>query len=72
MSNIEGNNSGDEGESIERLRLILEREQSRPITPDEAAEVGESLLTFFQILGEQDAPDDAAGQTELALGVRHG
>jgi hypothetical protein len=71
MSNIESNNQGFEGETIERLRLILERKQSRSVTLDEATEVGEGLLSFFQILGEQPDPDKGDEQTELALGVTY-
>lgn len=71
MSNIESNNQGFEGETIERLRLILERKQSRSVTLDEATEVGEGLLSFFQILGEQPDLDNGDEQTELALGVMY-
>jgi hypothetical protein len=70
MNNTEGNNQGEEGERIERLRLILERQQSRPVSADEAAEVGEGLITFFQVLGE--AIDEGSQQAELALGATHG
>ena len=45
-------------ETIEALRLILEREQSRPIDEAEATEIGESLLTFYELLGQQSEPDD--------------
>ena len=45
-------------ETIEALRLILEREQSRPIDEAEAIEIGESLLTFYELLGQQSEPDD--------------
>lgn len=71
MSNIESNNQGFEGETIERLRLILERKQARSVTLDEATEVGEGLLSFFQILGEQPDLDNSEEQTELALGVTY-
>jgi hypothetical protein len=71
MSNTERNNQGFGGETIERLRLILERKQSRSVTLDEATEVGEGLLSFFQILGEQPGLDSSEEQTELALGVTY-
>lgn len=44
-------------EMIEALRLILEREQSRHIDDAEVIEIGESLLTFYELLGEQSEPD---------------
>ena len=52
----EGNNQTVEKDRVEILRLILEREQERTVTRDEAAEVAESLISFFEILvqeGEQ-------------------
>ena len=45
-------------ETIEALRLILEREQSRHIDEAEVIEIGESLLTFYELLGQQSEPDD--------------
>ena len=45
-------------ETIEALRLILEREQSRDIDEAEASEIGESLLTFYELLGQQSETDD--------------
>lgn len=45
-------------ETVEALRLILEREQSRPIDEAEVIEIGESLLTFYELLGQQSEPDD--------------
>lgn len=45
-------------EAIEALRLILEREQSRDIDEAEAGEIGESLLTFYELLGQQSETDD--------------
>lgn len=38
---------------IEELRLILETKQGRPISYDEALEVGESLVSYFKILAEE-------------------
>lgn len=45
-------------ETIEALRLILEREQSRDIDEAEASEIGESLLAFYELLGQQSETDD--------------
>lgn len=45
-------------ETIEALRLILEREQSREISDAEAREIGESLVTFYELLGQQGKVND--------------
>lgn len=49
-------------DNTETLRAILETQQSRPVTYDEAAEIGEALITFFEILG-----DDTHAETEEAM-----
>ena len=72
MDSLEGNNQGQEDERIERLRLILERQQSRAVTFEEAAEIGDCLMVFFQALGEEPAPADNAQPGELALGATNG
>jgi hypothetical protein len=41
-----------EAERIESLRRILETEQCRPIAYEEALEVGESLINFFEVLAD--------------------
>lgn len=50
----EGNTTISRSKSIEALQLILEHEQSRSIVYEEAFDIGESLLTFFEILAESD------------------
>jgi len=42
----------NDDDRIERLRAILERQQAKTVTRAEAAEIGESLLIFFKVLGE--------------------
>ena len=37
-------------ERIEELRQILESEQNRPVTYEEAKNVGESLITVYKVL----------------------
>lgn len=37
-------------ERIEELRQILEAEQKRPVTSEEARDVGESLITIYKVL----------------------
>jgi hypothetical protein len=41
-------------ENIESLRLILQHEQNQPINHDEAQSIGESLISFFSTLAEDD------------------
>lgn len=41
-----------EADRIESLRLILETEQGRLVTYEEALEVGESLISFFEALAD--------------------
>lgn len=53
MQDFEGNNQEDDAEQIEALRLILERKQQRPFSYDEARELAESLLSFFEVLAEE-------------------
>lgn len=50
----EGSNQTATTEAIESLRLILEREQSRQVPYEEALEVGESLISFFELLSEEE------------------
>lgn len=44
-----------EDDRIESLRLILERQQSRAVTHSEALDIGESLIIFFELLGEEQS-----------------
>ena len=48
----EGKNQTLDASGIESLRLILERQQRRPVTYEEALEVGESLISFFMVLAD--------------------
>jgi hypothetical protein len=49
----EGKEQAEQADGIERLRLILEREHRRPVSFEEAQEVGESLISFYEVLGSQ-------------------
>ena len=55
---VEGTTGTLPKETVEALRLILEREQSRPIDEAEVIEIGESLLTFYELLGQQEEASD--------------
>lgn len=46
----EGNSKLINADRIEMLRYMLTRESKDPVTYDEAQEIGESLIKFFEIL----------------------
>lgn len=48
----EGKKQPADTDQIESLRLILEGLSGMPTTYDEAQEVGDSLLQFFELLAE--------------------
>ena len=51
----EGKNQRLAADQVESLRVILERKQKRVITSDEAAEVGQYLVDFFELLADKTA-----------------
>jgi len=52
MSSHEGNKTTLASERVEQLRRILEREQRRPITYEEASQVARLLLSFYDNLAD--------------------
>lgn len=62
MSSHEGNKTTIPTERIEELRRILEREQKRPISYDEAFQTANLLLSFYDNLADNKI---GAGQTLL-------
>ena len=54
----EGNNQSEKDTEVEALRLILEQEQHRPVTYEEAQEVADSLISFFEVLAEGEKSTD--------------
>ena len=54
----EGIKQIDNSETIEALRLILECQQNRPVTYQEALDVGDSLITFYETLAAEGQPDE--------------
>lgn len=62
MSSYEGNKITMPTDRIEELRLILQREQKRSITYEEAFEVAKLLLSFYDNLADNSI---GAGQTLL-------
>lgn len=57
MNTPEGNKSVST-DNIELLRSILEVQRSRQVTREEATEIGESLLAFFETLGSEAQEDE--------------
>lgn len=57
MDTPEGNKSVSV-DNAELLRSILEVQYSRHVTCEEATEIGESLLTFFETLGGEAQEDE--------------
>lgn len=49
-------------DKIEGLRRILEREQARPIVDQEAMEIGQSLIRFFEVLADNGGCQDDTGE----------
>jgi hypothetical protein len=54
----EGNNQSEQSDEVEALRLILEQEQHRPVNYDEAQEVADSLISFFEVLADGEVIDE--------------
>jgi hypothetical protein len=54
----EGNNQSEQSDEVEALRLILEQEQHRPVTYEEAQEVADSLISFFEVLADGEVIDE--------------
>lgn len=52
MSSHEGNKTTIPAERIEKLRRILEREQQRKVSYEEAFEVARLLLSFYDNLAD--------------------
>lgn len=66
----EGNNQILERNRIESLRLILEREQHRSVAYEEALEVAESLISFFEVLADSVGDvDEYVDRKPLMQGV---
>jgi hypothetical protein len=58
-----------EHERVEALRLILEREQCRPVSYAESVEIGESLMNFFETLAEGMSRDDVSISQQTTSGL---
>lgn len=67
----EGNKQVSNDDRTEQLRVILEQQQGRAVTQEEALEIGESLMTFFETLGEE-IPQEVEQLEKCLLGVNHG
>ena len=55
MANQNQQHSPDDiSDNIEALRIILETEQHTLITYEEAQDIGETLIRFFEVLAEDN------------------
>lgn len=57
MNTLEGNKSVS-ADNVELLRTILEAQHSKHVSLEEATEIGESLLAFFETLGSEAQEDE--------------
>ena len=53
----EGIGLSTQDERVESLRILLEHEQNRSISHDEASEVGDALICFFEVLANNGDAD---------------
>jgi len=44
--------------SVDELRQILASQEMREVATEEAEEIGNALIDFYQLLSEEDAEDD--------------
>ncbi|HSE29745.1 MAG TPA: hypothetical protein VLA77_04135 [Candidatus Saccharimonadales bacterium] len=44
-------------EKYEELRLILEKQNSRTYTPEEAKEIGDGLIDFYELLARLNSEE---------------
>ena len=58
----EGNSKTSITANIDSLRCILERQKSQPVSEEEATEIGESLISFFELLAFDSDTETADGQ----------
>ncbi len=56
---LEGKNQKLKTDQIENLRTILESKQKRQIAYSEAAEVGQLLIDFYELLADRTAKTGA-------------
>ncbi len=54
----EGKNQTATSKAIESLQCILKQQLSRDVAYDEAQEVGESLINFYELLALEDECDE--------------
>ena len=45
-------------DNIELLRRLIENQQGQAISYEEAASIGSSLITFYEILGAEEIKED--------------
>jgi hypothetical protein len=47
------NSAAETDDSVELLRQILAKEQRREVAYDEAADIGDMLIQFYEVLAEE-------------------
>lgn len=57
----EGNNETLEQDRVELLQSILEKEQGRPVPYEEASEIADAMIRFYETLAHGLTADDLAG-----------
>lgn len=60
----EGDNQTAKTAKVEALRVILGRQLEREVGYDEAFEIGESLLCFFETLADETYAEQLAFEAE--------
>lgn len=69
MNNLEGTKRMEVTDRIEGLRLILERQQVKAVSREEALEIGDSLIAFYETLADDfDSVTDDAKELEGQYG----
>lgn len=68
---LEGISQAVKMDRIEALRHILEHQQSRLVSYEEAKDIGEGLIMFFETLGEEPLFEAGLAEDD-SLGAEHG
>jgi hypothetical protein len=62
----EGNNQILKPEMVLSLQRILQRQQRRAVVYEDAQEIGESLVVFYELLADESGADGPVLKVELA------
>jgi hypothetical protein len=67
MNDLEGKEQALEGDRVEALRLILENEQGQPVTYNEALEVAEGLLCYFEVMADDTEQELVENEEQIEV-----